>query len=46
VASLFKQALSSSVTDSDESYYRRAVRANELFFVLRVPSLYEPRVME
>jgi LmbE family N-acetylglucosaminyl deacetylase len=46
VASLFKQALSSSVTDSDESYYRRAVRANELFFVLRVPSLYEPGVME
>jgi LmbE family N-acetylglucosaminyl deacetylase len=46
VASLFKHALTSSITDGDESYYRRAVRANELFFVLRVPSLYEPGIME
>jgi LmbE family N-acetylglucosaminyl deacetylase len=46
VAALFKQTLTSSITDSGDSYYRRAVRANELFFVLNVPSLYEPGIMD
>jgi LmbE family N-acetylglucosaminyl deacetylase len=45
VASLFKKTLTSSITDSGDSYYRRAVRANELFFVLNVPSLYEQGIL-
>jgi LmbE family N-acetylglucosaminyl deacetylase len=46
VAALFKQAVKASATGGDESYYRRAVRANELFFVVRVPSLYETGFMD
>ena len=45
-ASSFKHALVSRVADSDESYFRRAVRANELFFELRVPSLYEVGILQ
>jgi LmbE family N-acetylglucosaminyl deacetylase len=41
----FKHALTSWVGDDQTSYFRQAVRANELFFEVRVSSLYEPGVI-
>ncbi len=41
-----KNALKSTITDVHTSYFRQAVRANELFFEVRVASLYEPGVTE
>ena len=46
VASAFKRVLKSTVTDDQISYFRQAVRANELFFEVRLSSLYEPGVTE
>jgi LmbE family N-acetylglucosaminyl deacetylase len=46
VASAFKRVLKLAVTDDHISYFRQAVRANELFFEVRVISLYEPGVTE
>jgi LmbE family N-acetylglucosaminyl deacetylase len=45
-ARFFKQQLAAAFVDSDESYARRAVRANELFFEVRLASLYEPGMAE
>jgi LmbE family N-acetylglucosaminyl deacetylase len=41
-----KTALQSTITDGQSSYFRQAVRANELFFEVRVSSLYEPNVTQ
>ncbi len=38
-------ALRMKFSDSDNSYFRRAVRANELFFVVNVASLYDDTVL-
>jgi LmbE family N-acetylglucosaminyl deacetylase len=46
VATAFKMVLKSTVTDARISHFRQAVRANELFFEVRVSSLYEPGVTE
>jgi LmbE family N-acetylglucosaminyl deacetylase len=46
VAKALKKALKSTLTDGHTSYFRQAVRANELFFEVRVSSLYEPGVTE
>jgi LmbE family N-acetylglucosaminyl deacetylase len=46
VARAFKRALKLAVTDDHVSYFRQAVRANELFFEVRVSSLYEQGVTE
>jgi LmbE family N-acetylglucosaminyl deacetylase len=46
VATAFKNVLKSTVSDGHASYFRQAVRANELFFEVRVSSLYEPGVTE
>jgi hypothetical protein len=46
VANAFKQVLKSTITAGHASYFRQAVRANELFFEVRVSSLYEPGVTE
>jgi LmbE family N-acetylglucosaminyl deacetylase len=46
VATAFKDVLKSTVSDGHISYFRQAVRANELFFEVRVSSLYEPGVTE
>lgn len=46
VASAFKRVLKLAMTDDHISYFRQAVRANELFFEVRVSSLYEPGVTE
>jgi len=46
VATAFKNVLKSTVTDGHISYFRQAVRANELFFEVRMSSLYEPGVTE
>lgn len=46
VANTFKNVLKSTITDGHTSYFRQAVRANELFFEVRVSSLYEPGVTE
>jgi LmbE family N-acetylglucosaminyl deacetylase len=46
VATAFYKVLKSTVTDGHISYFRQAVRANELFFEVRVSSLYEPGVTE
>jgi LmbE family N-acetylglucosaminyl deacetylase len=46
VANALKQALKSTLTDGHTSYFRQAVRANELFFEVRVSRLYEPGVTE
>lgn len=46
VASAFKNVVKSAVSDGHISYFRQAVRANELFFEVRVSSLYEPGVTE
>jgi LmbE family N-acetylglucosaminyl deacetylase len=46
VATAFYKVLKSTVTDGFISYFRQAVRANELFFEVRVSSLYEPGVTE
>ncbi len=43
---LLLQALSTAFTADDQSYFRRAVRANELFFQVRASSLYEPGAIE
>ena len=45
-AKIFKKALKSTIADGHTSYFRQAVRANELFFEVRVVSLYEPGVTE
>jgi LmbE family N-acetylglucosaminyl deacetylase len=39
-------ALRMSLSDSSSSYFRRAVRANELFFVVNVASLYDESVLQ
>jgi hypothetical protein len=46
VANAFMKALKSNLTDAHTNYFRQAVRANELFFEVRVSSLYEPGVIE
>jgi LmbE family N-acetylglucosaminyl deacetylase len=46
VATAFYKVLKSTVTDGNINYFRQAVRANELFFEVRVSSLYEPGVTE
>jgi LmbE family N-acetylglucosaminyl deacetylase len=46
VAKAFYEVLKSTVSDGHINYFRQAVRANELFFEVRVSSLYEPGVME
>jgi LmbE family N-acetylglucosaminyl deacetylase len=46
VATAFRNVLKSTVTDSSISYFRQAVRANELFFRVEVSSLFEPGVTE
>jgi LmbE family N-acetylglucosaminyl deacetylase len=46
VAKAFASALKSTITDGHTSYFRQAVRANELFFQVRVSSLYEPGVTD
>jgi LmbE family N-acetylglucosaminyl deacetylase len=46
VATAFKKVLKSTISDGHISYFRQAVRANELFFEVRVSSLYEPGVTE
>ena len=46
VTGAFTRALKSIVTDDQISYFRQAVRANELFFEVRVSSLYKPGVTE
>jgi LmbE family N-acetylglucosaminyl deacetylase len=46
VAQAFYEVLKSTVSDGHINYFRQAVRANELFFEVRVSSLYEPGVME
>lgn len=46
VATAFYKVLKSTLTDGHISYFRQAVRANELFFEVRVSSLYEPGVTE
>ncbi len=38
----FLRTLKAALTGNDQSYFRRAVRANELFFEVRASSLYEP----
>jgi hypothetical protein len=43
---MFMRTLRLAIIDGDESYFRRAVRANEFFFEVRVSSLYEPGVTE
>jgi hypothetical protein len=45
-ARMFMRTLRLAIIDGDESYFRRAVRANEFFFEVRVSSLYEPGVTE
>ena len=46
VARAFKRVLKLTVTDDQISCFRQAVRANELFFEVRVSSLYELGVTE
>jgi LmbE family N-acetylglucosaminyl deacetylase len=46
VAKAFQKVLRTTVTDGHVSYFRQAVRANELFFQVQVTSLYEPGVIE
>jgi LmbE family N-acetylglucosaminyl deacetylase len=46
VATTFKKTLTSTLSDGTASYLRRAVRANELFFTVKVSSLFEPGVTE
>jgi LmbE family N-acetylglucosaminyl deacetylase len=46
VATAFKNGLKTTITDGYMSYFRQAVRANELFFEVSVSSLYEPGVTE
>jgi LmbE family N-acetylglucosaminyl deacetylase len=46
VAMAFGRVLKSTVSDGQISYFRQAVRANELFFEVRVASLYLPGVTE
>lgn len=46
VAKAFEKVLRSTITDGHTSYFRQAVRANELFFQVRVSSLYEPGVTD
>jgi LmbE family N-acetylglucosaminyl deacetylase len=46
VATAFKKVVKSTLTDGHTSYFRQAVRANELFFEVRVASLYTPGVIE
>jgi LmbE family N-acetylglucosaminyl deacetylase len=45
VAKAFGKVLRTTLTDGHMSYFRQAVRANELFFQVRVSSLYEPGVI-
>jgi hypothetical protein len=40
------RALRTAFTGDDQSYFRRAVRRNELFFEVRTASLYEPGATE
>jgi LmbE family N-acetylglucosaminyl deacetylase len=46
IAKAFRKVLKSTITDEQTSYFRQAVRANELFFEVRVSSLYVPGVTE
>jgi LmbE family N-acetylglucosaminyl deacetylase len=46
VAKAFEKVLRTTFTDGHMSYFRQAVRANELFFQVRVSSLYEPGVID
>jgi LmbE family N-acetylglucosaminyl deacetylase len=46
IAKALKQALKWAITDGQDSYFRKAVRPNELFFEVHVASLYEPGVIE
>jgi LmbE family N-acetylglucosaminyl deacetylase len=46
VAKAFNTTLKSTLTDGQTSYFRQAVRANELFFEVHMSSLYEPGVIE
>jgi LmbE family N-acetylglucosaminyl deacetylase len=43
---LLARTVMRTIVGSDDSYFRRAVRANELFFLVHVSSLYEPGVTE
>jgi GlcNAc-PI de-N-acetylase len=38
--------LRESLTGNSADYFRRAVRSNELFFVVKVANLYEPRILK
>jgi LmbE family N-acetylglucosaminyl deacetylase len=46
VAASFASALKATITGGRLDYFRQAVRANELFFEVRVSSLYEPGVQD
>jgi hypothetical protein len=46
LAAASRKALLSIITDGHSGYFRQAVRANELFFEVRVSSLYEPGVTQ
>jgi LmbE family N-acetylglucosaminyl deacetylase len=46
VASALAKVLRHAITGGHIDYFRQAVRANELFFEVRVASLYEPGVMQ
>jgi LmbE family N-acetylglucosaminyl deacetylase len=46
LALAFWQAFKAYITDGHTSYFRKAVRANEIFFEVRVSSLYDPGVTD
>jgi hypothetical protein len=43
---VLRRAIGTAFTGDDQSYFRRAVRSNELFFVVRASTLYEPGAAE
>jgi len=45
-AGIFLKTLLTEATGRDDSYFRRAVRADEFFLEIRMPSLYEPGITE
>jgi hypothetical protein len=46
IANTFAATLRSTLSDKRVNYFSQMVRANELFFEVRVSSLYEPGVTE
>jgi LmbE family N-acetylglucosaminyl deacetylase len=46
LASAANKVFRSTLTDGSTSYFRQAVRANELFFEVAVSSLFEPGVID